>query len=184
MSRTPKPKQTVVEVDTNQHLNWPSAFKRDLEDMLSRRVAMHMIITHAFNKYALVLHRYDLSHYRGIFKQRLKVRNEKPHHKEPKPVVSLKPINLPDTPEDSAYSYRWQPPREDKPTMLTVQSDQCRWIEDDLPAGDRHASRCCGKPVHRQSYCKAHARRAFPPLTPEQRREILRKDSRVTPTGY
>ena len=178
------PKQTVVEVDTNQHLTWPSAFKKDLEDMLSRRVAMHVITAHAFTKYALVLYRYDISHYRGIFKQRLKVRNEKPHHKEAKPVVSLKPISLPEESSDFSASYRWTPPREENPTMRTAQADQCRWIMDDLPEGDRHESRCCGKPIFRLSYCKAHARRAFPPLTPEQRREQLRQFSKAPKDSY
>lgn len=184
MVKTPKPVTRVVDVDTSQHLTWPTAFKRDLEDMLSRRIAMHVIIAHAFAKYALVLYRYDISHYRGLFKQRLQARNERPHYKEAKPVVSLKPVNLPDGPGDVVTVYRWTPPREEHPTIMTVQSDQCRWIEDELPAGDRHNSRCCGKPVFRQSYCKAHARRAFPPLTPEQRREQLRQFSKAPKDGY
>ena len=182
--RVAKPIERVVEVDTSQHLNWPSAFKRDLEDMLSRRIPPHMIIKHAFSKYALVLYRYDISHYRTLFKQRLAERDYKPHYKDPKPVITLKVVNLPEEPQSAPSPYRWTPPREERPTLLTAQSDQCRWIDDELPVGERHNSRCCGKKVHRQSYCKAHAKIAFPPLTPEQRRAILRQAAKPPKDGY
>lgn len=186
VKRVREPKFTVAEVDTEQHLNWPTSFKKDLEDMLMRQVPPHMIIKHAFAKYALVIYRFDVNYYRKLHNQRLLERENlyKTHYKHPKPVVTIRQINLPDEPLDTRDPYRLKPAREEHPTLLTAQSDQCRWIEGELPYGERHLSRCCGKPVHRQSYCKEHAKRAFLVLTPEQRRDLLRRIAKPPKDGY
>lgn len=158
------------------HLAWPSAFKDDIHDMFARELGSQVIIKHAFKKYALVLYEKHIAEYRSEYRKRLLDRRKagyQPNRPQPKPHVALKPVAVepPPGPVLSIYKPSW--PREDQPTTLTAQSDQCRWIEADFPKGDGDAAKCCGAKTYKETkFCKAHYRVVYPKMTAQQRKDM------------